>query len=142
MAGLERVWCAEPDHGSLGHNSGGIILSPKEVVDEWVRAFNAGDAEAMVALYSEEAVHTSPKLRVAQPATAGRLVGRPAMRQWWRDAFAGLPGIRYEVVNIVTDDHLAVIEYLRHVAGEASLRVAEVFEIRDGKIVRSHVYHG
>ena len=64
------------------------------------------------------------------------------MRRWWLDAFERLPGIRYEVVNIVSNDHVVVIEYLRHRPGEATMQVAEVFEIQDSKIVRSHVYHG
>jgi hypothetical protein len=117
-------------------------VSPKDVINEWLRAFNSGDADAMVALYADDAIHTSPKLRAAQPASDGRLVGKEAMRQWWLDAFERLPGIRYEVVNIVSDDHVVVIEYLRHRPGEATMQVAEVFEIQDSKIVRSHVYHG
>ena len=117
-------------------------MSPKDVVDEWLRAFNRGDADAMVALYADDAIHISPKLRSAQPATDGRLVGKAAMRQWWLDAFERLPGIRYELVNLISDDGFAVIEYLRHRPGEATMAVAEVFEIHEGKIVRSHVYHG
>jgi predicted SnoaL-like aldol condensation-catalyzing enzyme len=96
----------------------------------------------MVALYADDAIHTSPKLRSAQPATEGRLVGKTVMKQWWLDAFNRLPGIRYDVINMIADDHIAVIEYIRHRPGEATIRVAEVFEVLEGKIVRSHVYHG
>jgi hypothetical protein len=117
-------------------------LSPKEVVTTWLTAFNDGDADAMVALYAEDAVHTSPKLRSARPETDGRLVGRTAMRRWWLDAFGRPPTISYELVRMITDDHLVVIEYLRHRPGEATIEVAEVFEIQAGLIVRSHVYHG
>jgi hypothetical protein len=34
------------------------------------------------------------------------------------------------------------LEYVRHVAGEAPMFVAEVFEVAGGKIVASRVYHG
>ena len=117
-------------------------MSPKEIVNEWLRAFNAADVDAMVALYAEEAIHTSPKLRSAQPSSEGRLVGKAAMRQWWLEAFDRLPSISYEVVSVVADEHVAVIEYLRHRQGEATIQVAEVFEIEEGKIIRSNVYHG
>jgi hypothetical protein len=120
----------------------GVVLSPKEIVDEWVRAFNARDADAMVALYSDDATHTSPKLRTDQPSTGGRIVGKVAMKEWWSAAFQRSPGMRYDVVTTVADDHTAVIEYVRMKPGEAPLRVAEVFEIRAGRIVRSHVFHG
>jgi hypothetical protein len=119
-----------------------ISLRPSEIVDEWLSAFNRGDADAMVALYSEDAVHTSPKLRAAQPASEGRVVGRAAMRRWWQDAFDRSPGIRSEVVTRVSDDRVATIEYLRLEPGAPTLRVAEIFEIQGGKIVRSHVFHG
>lgn len=117
-------------------------MSPQEIVHEWLRAFNSGDAEAMVTLYADDAIHTSPKLRAAQPATGGRLVGKAALRQWWLDAFASPPRIQYELRTMTSSAHIAVIEYLRQRPGEPSLPVAEVFEIKGGKIIRSHVYHG
>jgi hypothetical protein len=119
-----------------------INLTPQEIVDEWLSAFNRGDADGMVALYSDDAVHTSPKLRAAEPASEGRVVGKAAMRRWWQDAFDRSPGIRYELVTTVSNDHVATIEYLRLEPGAPTLRVAEIFEIRKGKIVRSHVFHG
>jgi hypothetical protein len=118
------------------------VLSPEQLIHEWLAAFNRGDADAMVALYADHAVHTSPKLRAADPASAGRLTGRPALRAWWLDAFNNQPGIRYELLTMIPGEGVVAIEYLRHRPGEATLQVAEVFEIRDGKIVRSHVYHG
>jgi hypothetical protein len=119
-----------------------INLTPQEIVDEWLSAFNRGDADGMVALYSDDAIHTSPKLRAAQPASEGRVVGKAAMRRWWQDAFDRSPGIRYELVTTVSNDHVATIEYLRLEPGRPTLRVAEIFEIQKGKIVRSHVFHG
>jgi hypothetical protein len=119
-----------------------INVTPKEIVDEWLSAFNRGDADGMVALYSDDAIHTSPRLRAAQPASDGRVVGRAAMRRWWQDAFDRSPGIRYEVVTTVSNDHAATVEYLRLEPGAPTLRVAEIFEIQKGKIVRSHVFHG
>jgi ketosteroid isomerase-like protein len=34
------------------------------------------------------------------------------------------------------------MEYIRQVDGEEDMLVAEVLEVRDGKIVASRVYHG
>jgi hypothetical protein len=117
-------------------------LNPEEIVDEWLSAFNRGDADAMVALYSEDAVHTSPKLRASQPTTEGKVIGKAAMRRWWQDAFERTPGLQYELVTRVSDDRVAAIEYIRLEPGAPTLRVAEIFEIRGGRIVRSHVFHG
>jgi hypothetical protein len=117
-------------------------LRPGEIASRWFDAFNSGDPDAMVGLYAEDAVHTSPKLKAADPATGGRLVGRAALRHWWSEAMAKRPPISYELITLIEGDDVVAIEYLRHRQGEATIQVVEVFEIRDGKIVRSNVYHG
>ena len=109
---------------------------------EWLRAFNAYDVDALVRLYAADATHTSPKIRARHPETGGKIVGRDALAAWWRDAIARLPGLRYEPFAVTADDDRAILEYWRHAPGEEPLPVAEVFEVRDGLIVASRVYHG
>lgn len=109
---------------------------------EWLRAFNAHDVKALVALYDESCRHTSPKLRTLLPDSGGMIRGKPALAAWWTDAITRLPSLRYEEVSVTADERRAFIEYLRHVAGETPLLVAEVFEIENGVIVSSRVYHG
>ncbi|XXF76063.1 nuclear transport factor 2 family protein [Myxococcaceae bacterium GXIMD 01537] len=108
----------------------------------WLRAFNAHDVEALVALYAEDCTHTSPKIRVLHPETGGKLVGRPALAEWWKGAIARLPGLRYEETALTADGERVFMEYLRHAPGEAPMPVAEVLEVRAGRIVASRVYHG
>lgn len=108
----------------------------------WLRAFNAHDVEALVALYAEDCTHTSPKIRVLHPETGGKLVGRQALAEWWRGANARLPGLRYEETALTANDERVFMEYLRHAPGEPPMPVAEVLEVRNGRIVASRVYHG
>ena len=51
------------------------------------------------------------------------------------------PGITYELTALTSDHSRAVIEYIRRAPGEEPLAVAEAFEVRNGKIVHSVVYH-
>ena len=108
----------------------------------WMELFNAHDIEGLVALYAEDCRHTSPKIRAMFPDTQGQLVGKDALRTWWQDALARLPQLRYETLHVTGDAQRVVVEYLRHAPGQPVLPVAEVFEIREGKIVASFVYHG
>jgi limonene-1,2-epoxide hydrolase len=108
----------------------------------WVEAFNRHDVDALVALYADDATHTSPKIRALHPDTGGKLVGKAAMTKWWRDANARLPGLRYEPFAITADESRVLVEYLRHAPGEAPMPVAEAFDVANGKIVASRVYHG
>jgi hypothetical protein len=111
------------------------------VARRWLAAFNAGDVDSLVDLYADDAVHESPKVRKAMPGSGGKLVGRSAMRDWWQQAFTRLPGMTYELTTLTSNRSRAVIEYVRRAPGEEPLRVAEAFEVRDGKIVHSVVYH-
>ena len=113
------------------------------IAREWLRAFNARDLDALLALYDEAAVHTSPKLRAREPATKGEIRGVAALRAWWRDAMDRLPGLRYEERHITAMGDRVFVEYLRTVPGEEAYVVAEAFVVgRSGAIRASHVYHG
>lgn len=112
------------------------------IAEAWLAAFNAGDVEALVALYADDCRHTSPKLRALHPETFGFLVGKAALRAWWAGAMARLPGLRYEKTALTASAERVLLEYLRHAPGESALPVAEVFEVREGLIVASRVYHG
>ncbi|MBX5482956.1 MAG: nuclear transport factor 2 family protein [Myxococcaceae bacterium] len=112
------------------------------VAMKWLQAFNAHDVDALVALYADDATHTSPKIRALHPETGGKLVGKAALAQWWRDANARLPGLRYELLALTANDERVCIEYLRHAPDGPPMPVAEVFDIRDGLIVASRVFHG
>ena len=113
-----------------------------EIARAWLRAFNAYDVEALVALYAEDCTHTSPKIRALHPETGGKLVGKEALAKWWRDAIARLKGLRYEETALTANDERVFIEYLRHAPNEPPMPVAEAFDIRDGRIQASRVFHG
>ncbi len=108
----------------------------------WLAAFNAHDIDALVNLYAEDATHTSPKIRALHPQTGGKLLGRAALKEWWADAIKRLPTLRYEELTVTASDDRVFLEYQRHASDGAPYPVAEVFDVRTGKIVASRVYHG
>jgi len=116
--------------------------SNRQIALAWFAAFNAHDLEQLLALYADHAPHYSPKLKARRPETGGFVQGKAALRAWWKDAFDRLPGLHYEVLKLTSDDMQVFMEYIRHVDGEEDLRVGEVLEIAEGKIVASRVYHG
>jgi hypothetical protein len=118
-------------------------VSANEVIAEaWLQAFNAHDVKALVALYADDCTHTSPKIRALHPETGGKLLGKAALTEWWTDAIRRLPGLRYEKTALTANASRVFLEYVRHAPNEAPMPVAEVFDVRDGKIVASRVYHG
>jgi ketosteroid isomerase-like protein len=108
----------------------------------WLAAFNAHDVDGLVAIYAPDATHTSPKIRALHPDTGGKLIGHAALKAWWSDAIQRLPTLRYEELTVTANDDRVFLEYLRHAPDGPPYPVAEVFDIRAGKIVASRVYHG
>ena len=118
------------------------VMSNEGVARAWLESFNKYDVDALVALYADDATHTSPKIRALHPESGGKLRGHAELATWWRASNARLPGLRYELTALTANDDRVFIEYLRHAPAEGPMPVAEVFDIRAGKIVASRVYHG
>jgi heme-degrading monooxygenase HmoA/ketosteroid isomerase-like protein len=114
----------------------------RAIAERWLACFEARDLDGLLALYADDATHTSPKIRTRDPETGGKLRGKPALRAWWADSFARLPGLRYVPTTITADGDRAIVEYTRQLAGEPDLPIAETFELAHGLIIASRVYHG
>jgi len=108
----------------------------------WFEAFNAHNLEKLLSLYDEDAQHFSPKLKIRHPETKGLVTGKSELRSWWQDAFLRLPTLHYKVTSLTSNADRVFMEYTRTVAHEEDMLVAEVLEIKDGKIIFSRVYHG
>jgi limonene-1,2-epoxide hydrolase len=114
----------------------------QQIAIRWFDAFNTKNLEKLLELYDDEAQHFSPKLKMRQPETNGLIIGKEAMRVWWQDAFDRLPTLHYKVTSLTANTDRVFMEYIRQVEGESDILVAEVLEIKEGRIVFSRVYHG
>ena len=108
----------------------------------WFESFNAHNLEKLLSLYDDESVHFSPKLKIRHPESNGLVTGKEALRTWWKDAFERLPTLHYKVTSLTSNADRVFMEYIRIVENEENMLVAEVLEIREGKIMASRVYHG
>jgi 8-oxo-dGTP diphosphatase len=108
----------------------------------WLHTFNTRDLSGLLALYADDAVHTSPKLRLRHPETKGEVRGKDALRAWWKDAMERLPELRYDELHLTADKRRVVMEYMRVCPPEESYVVAETLVVEKGLIVASHVFHG
>ena len=108
----------------------------------WFEAFNAHNLEKLLSLYDEDAQHYSPKLKIRLPETKGLVTGKDVLRSWWKDSFDRLPSLHYKVTSLTSNSDRVFMEYIRTVDNEEEMLVAEILEVRDGKIIASRVYHG
>ncbi|GGG64596.1 nuclear transport factor 2 family protein [Epilithonimonas arachidiradicis] len=113
----------------------------KNIANLWFKAFNEHNLESLLELYDDSAEHYSPKLKIREPETNGLIKGKNALRTWWKDCFKRLPTLQYEVNRLTADSEQVFMEYTRKVEGEEDMKVGEILEIKDGKIIFSRVYH-
>ncbi len=116
-----------------------ILQTNSEITFKWLDAFNEHDIEKLLALYSDDADHYSPKLKVKHPDTKGIIKGKEALRNWWSDAFKQLPDLHYEIISMGVDKEYVMMKYKRTVTGEADMEVNEILHIKDGLIISSVV---
>jgi ketosteroid isomerase-like protein len=114
----------------------------EEIAINWFKAFNTQDLEKLLSLYSDNATHFSPKLKIRMPETNGFVEGKNALRNWWKDAFDRLPTLNYTVTSLTANNERVFMEYIRKVNGEENMLIAEILEVKGGLIVASRVYHG
>ena len=108
----------------------------------WFEAFNTHNLEKLLSLYDDEAIHFSPKLKIRHPETQGLVTGKDSLRAWWKDSFDRMPSLHYKVTSLTSNADRVFMEYIRTVENEDYMLVAEVLEIKEGRIITSRVYHG
>ena len=103
------------------------VVSPRQVVEEFVRRFNAHDAGAIAELYHEDAVSHQVMLQAVE--------GRPAIRAMFEREFAAanmvcIPEIIHEAGDV------AILEW----RDPLGLRGCGFFTVRDGRIAAQRGY--
>jgi len=119
-----------------------ITTKNLSIAHKWFEAFNNHNLDQLLSLYDEDAEHFSPKLKIKKPETNGLAIGKQSLHNWWQEAFEQLPTLHYKVTSLTANENRVFMEYVRTVQGESEMFVAEVLEIKEGKIVFSRVYQG
>ncbi len=102
-------------------------MTPREVVREFVRAFNRADVDALAALYHEDAINHQVALSPVE--------GRDAFRALFEREFAQAQMICI-VDNLFEDGEWAILEW----RDPLGLRGCGFFCVRDGKIAFQRGY--
>jgi len=110
--------------------------------EQWARNWNARDVEAVLAHFAEDVVFSSPVALVVTGQAS--VVGKSALRTYWRRALEGHSALSFKVQNILWDQEtreLAII-YDREI-DERHDRGAETLTFGDSDlIVRGEAFYG
>jgi len=77
-------------------------MTPKQLVEEWIRRFNAADIEGLASLYAEDAI--------THPVVLDPLNGRAAIKKMFETEF-GRATMVCEAENIFEDGDWAILEW-------------------------------
>lgn len=99
--------------------------------DDWVRAWNAHDVEAVLAHFHDDVLFTSPIAARVVPESEGVVRGKEALRHYWATALAAFPDLHFDVVDVYQGESTLVINYRNH----RNQLVNEVLTF-DGDLVR------
>jgi ketosteroid isomerase-like protein len=102
-------------------------MQPRELVRSWVEAFNRGDAEALAAFYTGDAINH----QVAEAPVHGRA----AIREMFASGFAAATMVCI-VENLFEEGEWAILEW----RDPTGLRGCGFFHIVDGRIVFQRGY--
>jgi hypothetical protein len=109
-----------------------MTSNPQAFADEWIAAWNSHDLERVLSHYASDIVFLSPS---AQRLTGhGRVSGISALKCYWEQGLAAYPGLKFELLDVLTGHECLTILYRNH----RGQQVAETFEFgAEGKVVRS-----
>ena len=102
-------------------------MTPKELVEEWVRRFNSADIDGLASLYAPDATNHQV---VVEP-----LLGRDAIREMFLIEF-GRAKMTCIVENIFEDDDWAILEW----TDPNGLRGCGFFHVQDDQIIFQRGY--
>src|SRR5690606_6992769 len=110
--------------------------------ESWIDAWNRRDIEQVLAMYADDLSFTSPTAlgTIGNPT----VVGKTALRDYWRKALARISDLRFILDRIIWDAETCElgIVYTHHVHG-SSKRVIETFRFdANDLVVRTEVLHG
>jgi ketosteroid isomerase-like protein len=116
-------------------------METEQVIRSLFEAFNRHDTDALVTLYSTEAILFSPGDSEPQ-------IGHEAVREIYQDHFDNIPGVHDAVQNIVAAGERGAVEFIASWEqpsaddpnARGNLRIASFITVKNGKIVKDVTY--
>lgn len=78
---------------------------------QWKQACNSHNLDRIAALYSEDVVFKSPRVRTISGEPSGTLHGRDAVRDYWRRLLEKRPGLSFAIERVFTGVDSIALEY-------------------------------
>jgi hypothetical protein len=106
----------------------------KEFANEWIAAWNAHDLDRILTHYADDFKMSSPFIVTIAGEPGGTLRGKTAVAAYWRKAFALVPDLKFELLEVFAAPRSVCVLY-NSIRG---FRVVEWFYFgADGKVIEA-----
>lgn len=110
------------------------MVDGRAFADRWLAAWNAHDLDAVLALFHDDVIFTSPLAQKVVPESEGVLQGKDALRAYWTAALRQVPDLHFELTRLFSGvDSLAV--GFRMNGGPERF---EILRFRGGRVSEGH----
>ena len=106
----------------------------REFVERWVTQWNAHDLDGLLEHFAEDVVFTSPVAARLIAESDGVIRGKAALRAYYAEGLARIPGLHFEVVATYVGVDTLVINYRNQNGG----LVNEVLVFDGPLVVQGH----
>ena len=110
------------------------MVDPNAFAQAWLAAWNAHDLDAVLALFDDDVLFTSPLAAKVAPESEGVLHGKAALRAYWGTALAQLPDLRFELTSLFAGIDSLAIGFR---ANDAPDRI-EILRFRGDRVIEGH----
>ena len=110
------------------------MIDPKRFAENWLAAWNAHDLDAVLTLFHDDIVFTSPLAMKIVPESEGVLRGKEALKVYWSAALAQLPDLRFELTGLFAGVDSLLIGFRVNGGPERF----EILRFRGDRVIEGH----
>ena len=88
----------------------------RRFAEHWVLAWNSHDLEAIMSHYGSEVVLTSPVAAQLLNDTSGTVVGKEALRSYFKQGLEAYPSLAFELLDVMWGLSTIILYYVNHKA--------------------------
>lgn len=86
-------------------------MNPRAFAEAWIAAWNAHDLERILSHYADDVVFDSPASTRITGDPSGRVIGKAALRDYWRQALERVPDLTFSLVAVYAGAGGVAIRY-------------------------------